>query len=132
MNIPHLYTVVMVAGGIILFVAAAKKDPTSAQARELLRRLQLKQATPANAENSAPAQEASKLTSAVSELNKQPDSSAESHVALSKAQLALGEKEEAATNLYKALKVKPNVAVDPKLRVLIAAAPHSHDFSTHP
>ena len=73
--------------------------------------------------NSVLPQEASKLTSAVSELKKQPNLSAESHVALSKAQLAIGEKEEAATNLHKALKEKPNVAVDPRLRALVTATP---------
>jgi tetratricopeptide (TPR) repeat protein len=103
---------------------AAEKDPGSTQARELVRRLQLKNVTPASAGKSVSPQEASELTSAVSELSKQPNLSAESHVALSKAQLALGQHEEATANLHQALKQKPNVAVDPKLRALIAATPH--------
>jgi len=104
--------------------AAVKKDPGSAQARELVRRLQLKQATPANADDSVSPQEVSKLTSAVSDLKQQRNLSAESHIVLSKAQLALGQHDDVAANLNQALRQKPNVTVDPKLRALVAATFH--------
>ncbi|MBA3831278.1 MAG: hypothetical protein H0X34_05215 [Chthoniobacterales bacterium] len=103
---------------------AAKKDPSSIQAQELVQRLQVKQLTPASTGEAVSPQTASRLTNAISVLTQQPNLSAESHVALSKAQLALGQDEEAAANLHSALKVKPNVPVDPKLRALITATPH--------
>ena len=103
--------------------AAAKKDPSSTQTRELVRRLQLKNVTPASADRSVPPQEASKLTSAVSELSGQPNL-LPSRTLHYRSATRPGEKEEAATNLHKALKQKPNVTVDPNLRALIAATPH--------
>lgn len=103
--------------------AATKKDPSSAKARELLHRLQVQKLTPESLVRPVTPQEASNLTSAISELSKHSTLTPESKVTLSKAQLILGQQEEAAANLRSALKEKPKLAEDPKVRALMSATP---------
>ena len=63
------------------------------------------------------------LASQVAQLSKRPNLTPETRVALSKAQFVLGQHKEAATNLRSALKEKPNLLVDPKLRAAAARVP---------
>ena len=65
-----------------------------------------------------------KLAAQAAQLSKQPNLTPEARVTLSKAQLALGQRSEAAANLQTALKEKPNLKVDPKLRAMVEASPH--------
>jgi hypothetical protein len=64
-----------------------------------------------------------KLATQVAQLSKQPNLAPETRLALSKAQFVLGQDKEAATNLRSALKEKPNLPMDPKLRAAAARVP---------
>jgi hypothetical protein len=80
-------------------LAAVEKDPTDVAARN-------------------------KLATQVAQLSKQTNLTAETRVTLAKAQFVLGQDKEAATNLRSALKEKPNLPVDPKLRAAVGPNPH--------
>jgi hypothetical protein len=64
-----------------------------------------------------------KLATQVAQLSKQPKLTPETRLALAKAQFVLGQHKEAATNVQSALKEKPNLSVDPKLRAAAARVP---------
>jgi len=64
-----------------------------------------------------------KLETQAAQLSKQSNLSPETRVTLSKAQLILGERNQAAANLKSALREKPNLYVDPKLRAMAEAPP---------
>jgi hypothetical protein len=57
-----------------------------------------------------------RLTAPVAWLSKQRNLTPQTRVALSKAQFALGQDKEAATNLRSALRENPNLRVNPNLR----------------
>jgi len=65
-----------------------------------------------------------RLASAVAQVSQQPALTPQSRVTLAKAQLVLGQRDEAAANLQSALKIKPNLKVDPNLRALVKPGPH--------
>lgn len=64
-----------------------------------------------------------KLTAQAAQLSKQPNLTPETRVTLSKAQLVLGQRAQAAATLQSALREKPNLKVDPKLRAMMEATP---------
>jgi Tfp pilus assembly protein PilF len=103
--------------------AAQEKSPNSAKAREIFDRVQVQKLTPTDLNKPVSPQEQSDLNAAVSRLKQQPNLAPESRVTLAKAQLALGQTNEAAANVDSALKVKPNLKVDRNLRALVPPSP---------
>jgi len=61
----------------------------------------------------------SSLSSTVAELNQRTNLTAESRMTLSKAQLALGQTNEAAATLHSVVRGQTNLVVDPRLRILL-------------
>jgi tetratricopeptide (TPR) repeat protein len=104
--------------------AALEKSPNSAKARELVDRVTVRKFTPTQQpEKPVSPEEQSKLAAAVSQLKQHSDLAPESRVTLSKAQLALGQRDEAAANPNHALKVKPNLKLNPNLKALVTPNP---------
>jgi hypothetical protein len=103
--------------------AAHKKSPESAKTREMFNRVQVQKLTPTDVNKPVSPQEQSNLNAAVSQLKQQPNLAPESRATLAKAQLALGQSNEAAVNLHSALKMKPNLKVDPNLKALVTPSP---------
>jgi len=103
--------------------AALHKSPDSKTAKELYSRLEIQRLTPANLSRPLTRQANFELTAAVGRFNQQPDLEAESHVALSRAQLALGQTNEAVANLHSAIKGNTNLAADPRVLILMEHVP---------
>lgn len=60
-----------------------------------------------------------RLAATVAQANQNPNIAPKTRLSLAKAQLLLGQREEATTNVKSALKSQPKLKVDPNLRVLV-------------
>jgi len=60
-----------------------------------------------------------RLAATVAQASQNPDIAPKTRLTLAKAQLLLGQRDEATTNVKSALKLQPKLKLDPNLRVLV-------------
>ena len=120
----------LVAGGsaklvisLFLFAILMIGFPSIKSFKVMGAEVELNRSLAAVEKNPSDAAARNKLAAQVDQLSKQPNLTPETRVALSKAQFILGQDKEAAINLRSALKEKPNLPVDPKLRAAATRVP---------